>query len=86
LLRGNSSPPLLPLSFPSPPPLLPFQFQSVVNLILMMGLLEVYCIPLYKWHYNPVGFDEKMDNMKLSFRLLQDAASHSQEPNRKVRQ
>jgi len=48
------------------------QFHSGVNLILMMGLLEGYCIPLYKWHYNPVGFDEKMDNMKLSFRLLQD--------------
>jgi len=38
----------------------------------MMGLLEGYCIPLYKWHYNPIGFDEKMDSMKLSFRLLQD--------------
>jgi len=38
----------------------------------MMGLLEGYCIPLYKWHYNPVGFDEKMDNMTLSFCLLQD--------------
>ena len=39
----------------------------------MMGLLEGYYIPLYQWHYNPVSFDEKMDNMKLVFRLLQEA-------------
>ena len=25
-----------------------------------MGLLEGYYVPLYKFHYNPVGHDEKV--------------------------
>ena len=26
----------------------------------MLGLLDGYYIPLYMFHYNPVGFDEKV--------------------------
>ena len=37
-----------------------FQFHNGVNLVLMMGLLEGYYVPLYKFHYNPVGHDEKV--------------------------
>lgn len=48
------------------------QFGTGVYLILMLGLLEGYFVPLYQFHYNPVGFDEKLDNMKLVFRLLED--------------
>ena len=36
------------------------QFHNGVNLVLMMGLLEGYYVPLYKFHYNPVGHDEKV--------------------------
>ena len=37
-----------------------FQFHNGVYLVLMMGLLEGYYVPLYMFHFNPVGFDEKV--------------------------
>lgn len=49
------------------------QFHNGVNLVLMMGLLEGYYVPLYKFHYNPVGYDEKLDNVKLAMKLMQEA-------------
>jgi parvin len=49
------------------------QFHNGVNLVLMMGLLEGYYVPLYKFHYSPVGHDEKVDNVKLALKLMQEA-------------
>lgn len=49
------------------------QFQNGVNLVLMMGLLEGYYMPTYMFHYSPVTFDEKLDNVQLSFQLMEEA-------------
>jgi parvin len=46
------------------------QFHNGVNFILMMGLLEGYFIPLHLYHYNPTTVDNKIDNVRLAFKLM----------------
>jgi parvin len=49
------------------------QFHNGVYLVMMLGLLEGYYVPLYMFHHNPVGYDEKLDNVKLALRLMEES-------------
>jgi parvin len=49
------------------------QFQDGVFLILLMGLLEGYFVPLYKFHLQVTSDDEKLKNVKFSFFLMEEA-------------
>jgi parvin len=49
------------------------QFHDGVYLILLMGLLEGYFVPLYEFHLTPKDFDQKVFNVAFSFELMQDA-------------
>ena len=40
--------------------LLLFQFHDGVYLVLLMGLLEGYFVPLYSFHLTPDAFDQKV--------------------------
>ena len=37
-----------------------FQFHDGVYLVLLMGLLEGYFVPLYSFHLTPTSFDQKV--------------------------
>ncbi|KRX45497.1 Beta-parvin, partial [Trichinella britovi] len=52
---------------------LEYQFQDGVFLVLLMGLLENYFVPLYGFHLTPTDFDQKVHNVALSFELMQEA-------------
>lgn len=49
------------------------QFQDGVFLILLMGLLEGYFVPLYKFHLQVAGTEEKLKNVQFSFFLMEEA-------------
>ena len=49
------------------------QFSDGVFLVLLLGLLESYFVPLYEFHLTPKSFDEKVTNVALAFELMQDA-------------
>jgi len=49
------------------------QFADGVFLVLLVGLLESYFVPLYEFHITPQVFDEKVNNVALAFELMQDA-------------
>uniref|UniRef100_A0A5S6QVI9 Calponin-homology (CH) domain-containing protein n=1 Tax=Trichuris muris TaxID=70415 RepID=A0A5S6QVI9_TRIMR len=49
------------------------QFQDGVFLVLLMGLLEGYFVPLYSFHLTPSSFEQKVHNVALSFDLMQEA-------------
>ncbi|KAH7729538.1 beta-parvin [Aphelenchoides avenae] len=49
------------------------QFQDGVFLILLMGLLEGYFVPLYKFHLQVTNDEEKLKNVKFSFFLMEEA-------------
>ncbi|KFD52538.1 hypothetical protein M514_06572 [Trichuris suis] len=49
------------------------QFQDGVFLVLLMGLLEGYFVPLYSFHLTPSSFEQKVHNVTLSFDLMQEA-------------
>ena len=49
------------------------QFADGVFLVLLVGLLENYFVPLYEFHITPQVFDEKVINVALAFELMQDA-------------
>ena len=36
------------------------QFHDGVYLVLLMGLLEGYFVPLYSFHLTPTAFDQKV--------------------------
>ncbi|XP_061761124.1 beta-parvin-like isoform X2 [Nerophis ophidion] len=48
------------------------QFADGVYLILLMGLLEDYFVPLYNFFLTPESFDQKVHNVAFAFELMQD--------------
>jgi hypothetical protein len=50
----------------------------------MLGLLEGYFVPLYQFHYNPVGFDEKVPRtcLKLHSKFVNENGSKTIFDNR----
>ncbi|XP_045196015.1 beta-parvin-like [Mercenaria mercenaria] len=49
------------------------QFHDGVYLVLLMGLLEGYFVPLHSFHLTPTEFDQKVHNVGFAFELMQDA-------------
>uniref|UniRef100_A0A8C4QL06 Parvin, alpha a n=1 Tax=Eptatretus burgeri TaxID=7764 RepID=A0A8C4QL06_EPTBU len=48
------------------------QFADGVYLVLLMGLLEDYFVPLYNFYLTPESFEQKVHNMAFAFELMQD--------------
>ncbi|GJQ83715.1 hypothetical protein Trydic_g20594 [Trypoxylus dichotomus] len=48
------------------------QFSDGVYLILLMGLLEGFFVPLYCFHLTPKDFDQKVHNVAFAFDLMED--------------
>nr|XP_015207615.1 PREDICTED: beta-parvin-like isoform X3 [Lepisosteus oculatus]XP_015207616.1 PREDICTED: beta-parvin-like isoform X3 [Lepisosteus oculatus] len=48
------------------------QFADGVYLVLLMGLLENYFVPLYNFFLTPENFDQKVHNVAFAFELMQD--------------
>lgn len=48
------------------------QFHDGVYLVLLMGLLEGFFVPLYAFHLQPQDFDQKVHNVSFAFELMQD--------------
>uniref|UniRef100_A0A3Q2DV94 Parvin, beta n=1 Tax=Cyprinodon variegatus TaxID=28743 RepID=A0A3Q2DV94_CYPVA len=48
------------------------QFADGVYLILLMGLLEDYFVPLYNFFLTPESFEQKVHNVAFAFELMQD--------------
>ncbi|MFH4978066.1 hypothetical protein AB6A40_004775 [Gnathostoma spinigerum] len=49
------------------------QFQDGVHLVLLMGLLEGYFVPLYSFHLQVSSYEQKVQNVKFAFQLMADA-------------
>uniref|UniRef100_A0A4W3J5P9 Parvin, beta n=1 Tax=Callorhinchus milii TaxID=7868 RepID=A0A4W3J5P9_CALMI len=48
------------------------KFADGVYLVLLMGLLENYFVPLHNFYLTPESFDQKVHNVSLAFELMQD--------------
>uniref|UniRef100_A0A3Q0QNH7 Parvin, alpha a n=1 Tax=Amphilophus citrinellus TaxID=61819 RepID=A0A3Q0QNH7_AMPCI len=57
-----------------------FQFADGVYLVLLMGLLEGYFVPLYNFFLTPENFDQKVHNVSFSFELMQDGGLERPKP------
>lgn len=49
------------------------QFHDGVYLVMLMGLLEGYFVPLFNFHLTPTTFEQKVHNISFAFELMQDA-------------
>ncbi|XP_013383794.1 beta-parvin-like [Lingula anatina] len=49
------------------------QFHDGVYLVLLMGLLEGYFVPLHCFHLTPTSFEQKVHNVSFAFELMVDA-------------
>ena len=49
------------------------KFADGVYLVLLMGLLEGYFVPLYSFSITPEVFEDKVHNIQFAFELMQDA-------------
>ncbi|EFO94779.1 CRE-PAT-6 protein [Caenorhabditis remanei] len=49
------------------------QFQDGVFLVLLVGLLEGYFVPLYHFNLQVHGHEEKVKNVSFAFKLMEDA-------------
>ncbi|CAB3406888.1 unnamed protein product [Caenorhabditis bovis] len=49
------------------------QFQDGVYLVLLMGLLEGFFVPLYYFHLQVQSHEEKVKNVKFAYKLMEDA-------------
>ncbi|XP_035378221.1 beta-parvin isoform X3 [Electrophorus electricus] len=47
-------------------------FADGVYLVLLMGLLEDYFVPLYNFYLTPESFEQKVHNVAFAFELMQD--------------
>ncbi|XP_059393939.1 alpha-parvin-like [Carassius carassius] len=56
------------------------QFADGVYLVLLMGLLEGYFVPLYNFFLIPENFDHKVHNVSFSFELMQDGKMEKPKP------
>uniref|UniRef100_A0A7N9AT17 Parvin, alpha a n=1 Tax=Mastacembelus armatus TaxID=205130 RepID=A0A7N9AT17_9TELE len=61
-------------------PILLLQFADGVYLVLLMGLLEGYFVPLYNFFLTPENFDQKVHNVSFSFELMQDGGLEKPKP------
>ena len=52
---------------------LELDFSDGVRLILLMGCLEGYFVPLFTYKQQPETTEEKMTNVSLAFKLMEDA-------------
>ncbi|XP_053799233.1 beta-parvin isoform X2 [Vidua chalybeata] len=50
------------------------QFADGVYLVLLMGLLEDYFVPLHNFYLTPESFDQKVHNVSFAFELMQDGS------------
>ncbi|XP_073669402.1 beta-parvin isoform X2 [Paramisgurnus dabryanus] len=48
------------------------QFADGVYLVLLMGLLENYFVPLFNFYLTPESFEQKVHNVTFAFELMQD--------------
>uniref|UniRef100_A0A8C7D7B3 Parvin beta n=1 Tax=Oncorhynchus kisutch TaxID=8019 RepID=A0A8C7D7B3_ONCKI len=48
------------------------EFADGVYLVLLMGLLEDYFVPLYSFFLTPENFEQKVHNVAFAFELMQD--------------
>ncbi|XP_024095533.1 beta-parvin isoform X2 [Pongo abelii] len=48
------------------------QFADGVYLVLLMGLLEDYFVPLHHFYLTPESFDQKVHNVSFAFELMLD--------------
>ncbi|NXR11288.1 PARVB protein, partial [Semnornis frantzii] len=48
------------------------QFADGVYLVLLMGLLEDYFVPLHNFYLTPESFEQKVHNVSFAFELMQD--------------
>ncbi|XP_025059880.1 beta-parvin isoform X2 [Alligator sinensis] len=48
------------------------QFADGVYLVLLMGLLEDYFVPLHNFYLTPESSDQKVHNVSFAFELMQD--------------
>lgn len=48
------------------------QFDDGVCLILLLGLLEGFFVPLGSFHLSPKSHDQKVHNVAFAFDLMQD--------------
>uniref|UniRef100_A0A671LCA6 Alpha-parvin-like n=1 Tax=Sinocyclocheilus anshuiensis TaxID=1608454 RepID=A0A671LCA6_9TELE len=56
------------------------KFADGVYLVLLMGLLEGYFVPLYNFFLIPEHFDHKVHNVSFSFELMQDGNMEKPKP------
>uniref|UniRef100_A0A4W4G8Q7 Calponin-homology (CH) domain-containing protein n=1 Tax=Electrophorus electricus TaxID=8005 RepID=A0A4W4G8Q7_ELEEL len=56
------------------------KFADGVYLVLLMGLLEGYFIPLYNFFLTPEHFDHKVHNVSFSFELMEDGGLEKPKP------
>uniref|UniRef100_A0A672LS49 Alpha-parvin-like n=1 Tax=Sinocyclocheilus grahami TaxID=75366 RepID=A0A672LS49_SINGR len=56
------------------------KFADGVYLVLLMGLLEGYFVPLYNFFLIPENFDHKVHNVSFSFELMQDGNMEKPKP------
>ncbi|CAB1313542.1 unnamed protein product [Coregonus sp. 'balchen'] len=56
------------------------QFADGVYLVLLMGLLEGYFVPLYHFFLTPENFDQQVHNVSFSFELMQDGGLERPKP------
>ncbi|XP_024612899.1 alpha-parvin [Neophocaena asiaeorientalis asiaeorientalis] len=66
---------------PSPDRLsLSLQFADGVYLVLLMGLLEGYFVPLHSFFLTPDSFEQKVLNVSFAFELMQDGGLEKPKP------
>ncbi|PAV91957.1 hypothetical protein WR25_25199 [Diploscapter pachys] len=49
------------------------QFQDGVFLVLLMGLLEGYFVPLYCFNLQVASYEDKVKNVQFAYKLMEDA-------------
>uniref|UniRef100_A0A6G1R8C1 Parvin alpha n=1 Tax=Hypotaenidia okinawae TaxID=2861861 RepID=A0A6G1R8C1_9GRUI len=56
------------------------QFADGVYLVLLMGLLEGYFVPLHSFFLTPDSFEQKVINVSFAFELMQDGGLEKPKP------
>ncbi|MXQ81426.1 hypothetical protein E5288_WYG005845 [Bos mutus] len=56
------------------------QFADGVYLVLLMGLLEGYFVPLHSFFLTPDSFEQKVLNVSFAFELMQDGGLEKPKP------
>ncbi|KAG8524242.1 Alpha-parvin [Galemys pyrenaicus] len=57
-----------------------FHFADGVYLVLLMGLLEGYFVPLHSFFLTPDSFEQKVLNVSFAFELMQDGGLEKPKP------